>query len=150
MSAGDDVARDGLDGTYFDGLTARPHAVRVARADDGALRMTGDGVDLAIDREARVSPRLARTPRVLRLADGAQVHFADDPRIDAWFPPPTALERRIVALERAWPAALLALVLIAAAGAAFIRYGVPMVSSAFDEASSARVQRDDPAGGPAK
>ncbi len=120
---------DALPGRWYDGVSSQPRAVRLWRGAPDRLRIqdeAGQVWDWPLA-EVVLSPRLGRTPRLLRYAGHGQIECMDDPRLAAWFPRRRSgwvealadwLERRRVAI------ALAACVAVAMVFALF-KYGVP-------------------------
>ena len=117
-------------GSYFDGRSSRGRAVE-CRLDAGRLRIFGDAVtrDEALE-SVVASARLGRTPRVLRLPDGASVEIADSDALE------TALAgtrrhgapRFVATLERHWPVALASIAIAGAVAWWAVSSGVPALA----------------------
>ncbi len=116
-------------GTYYDGRTSRPHAVRVD-VDAGILHVRGDAIDVAVpvDR-VRLEPRLGDLPRRLDLPDGASC------MVDASFElpigehaAPVTVERWVNELEIRWLPALVAAGVVVALLWGGIAFGVPALA----------------------
>lgn len=120
-----------LPATYYDGRVSRPQAAEVTLGDDGALLVsTADGRLRYALSEVRPSPPLARLPRTLRLPDGGHLELADDPQLDRWFPRPNPLEALAHRLERHWPSAAAAGLLLVAGLLLFFWQGLPRMADA--------------------
>ena len=86
-----------FEGTYFDGVSGRGHAVVFRRVGTSHFAIEGDGVQrTGAIRTLTITPRLARVARTIEFADGARLLLAHDAQIDAWFPRRAGME--------AWPA----------------------------------------------
>ena len=110
---------------YFDGQNARRHPVELQHG-GGALMVLGGAVtkEYAL-RQVTMAEPFARAPMVLYFADGARCEVAD---ADAGRALADALGYRkspVVRWQQHWYAALLALVLLIAAGFAFVTWGLP-------------------------
>jgi len=130
-----------FDAIWFDGSTSRAHAVAIERADAHSLRMRGDGIDRS-ERLAvlRITPRLARTARVIEFPDGGRLHVADDALLDTWFPSEDGLQSLVDRLERhAHAVAASIFICIATAFAAFT-WGVPWAADRIADQMPASVE----------
>ena len=120
-----------LPATWYDGQSSRARAVRLASAHgDLQLEFDDDGGRQHWPLEAvAISPRLGRTPRILRLPDGARVEAADSPELDAWF---KGAGDRIQGfadwLERRRAAILASAALVLVATVLFLRFGMPWLA----------------------
>lgn len=116
-----------LTGLWSDGRSSQIMCVRLRRL-DAVLQMQADSGEL---REwpltgIRISPRLASTPRTLKLPDGGWLEIPDDPLLDSWFSRPSSrIEAWVDRLERHRYAILTAAFLTVALAVAFIQYGLP-------------------------
>lgn len=121
---------DELEGLWFDGRASRARPVRV-RLLPGELRVDGpDGSQHWALESVGISPRLASTPRVLRLPDGACIEVADSPLLSQWGGQPVgAVERIADWLERRRAAILLSAAATVLATAAFLHSGVPWLAA---------------------
>jgi Zn-dependent protease with chaperone function len=113
---------------YFDGRNARLHPVRLA-LDAGMLLVSGTDLQRSypLDTVALSEP-FAAAPAVLRFADGASCEVGGEDRQQVL----EALGYRksaVVRWQERWPAALLALVLLAALLAALYFRGVPAAAA---------------------
>lgn len=71
---------------YFDGNSSARHAVKLQLQDDGTVRISGDGIDLAYPLSAfSVASRIGNTRRSLRLPDGALCETDDNDAVDRMF-----------------------------------------------------------------
>lgn len=116
----------GFDAIWFDGSTSRAHAVTIARTDAHSLHMQGDGIDrsepLAV---LRITPRLARTARVIGFPDGGRLHVADDALLDTWFPSEDRLQDLVDRLERHAHAVAASIFMCIATAFVAFTWGVP-------------------------
>lgn len=110
---------------YFDGRSARLHPVELAPGAAG-IAVAGDGIArLYATAEATLAEPFAHAPAALYFADGARCEVADR---DGAARLAQALGYRkspVVLWQQRWPAVLLALVLLVAALAAAVVWGVP-------------------------
>lgn len=115
-----------LPATLFDGRSSRPRPVQLSLAVGGDLQIaTDDGVLRYPTSQLQLAPRLARLPRTLRLPDGGHLELADDPLLDRWFAQPSAIESLAHRLERHWPSAAAAGVLLVIGVVLFFWQGLP-------------------------
>lgn len=114
--------------SFFDGQDTRQHLVEL-EAHDGALRVMGEALTREYARsQVTLAERFAHAPTMLYFADGAHCEVAAGAGAQAVA---DALGYRMSAVMRwqqRWYAALLALVLLVAAGAAFVVWGVPALA----------------------
>lgn len=110
---------------YFDGVSARLHPVELKPGADALVVM---GAALAKEyryADVTLAEPFARAPRVLYLPDGARCEVADaaagQALADALGFRPSAVMR----WQQRWPAALAALVMLVAIGAAIAIWGIP-------------------------
>jgi len=115
-----------LPARYFDGRSARAHAVRLRVAGE-QLQIDGDDIELQLPLAAvKLSPRLGRTIRQIALPDGAVCELDDDSLLDAWFSATADRHWRLLAaLERHWIAIAVAAVVIIALTAGTAIWGLP-------------------------
>ena len=115
---------------YFDGASARLHRVVLEADADGVFRLHGEGVERGfLANEVRLEPRLGRTARVLRFADGAQLQFdADDARLDAWFAPQDRVQALVDRGERRWRFVIAAAAGVAIAMVLMFTHGIPALA----------------------
>lgn len=126
--------------SYFDGQTARLHPVEL-KPGDGALMVMGGAIAKEYAyREVTLAEPFAQAPTVLYFADGARCEVgAGDGQALA-----DALGYRkpaVVRWQERWPAALLALVLLIAAGAAIVTWGLPAAAEKIAAALPPSVDR---------
>jgi len=104
---------------YYDGVVARPRQVTV-HVVAGRLLLTGDVEERAFSlRDARVSERLAKAPRLIAFADGSYLEVMDHARLDRALAVSGVRDSWVVRWQSHWPAALGAL----AAATALIGFG---------------------------
>ncbi len=119
-----------IDGHYLNGRDSRAHPARLSRGNDLQwLVWSVDDEPLHVG-DAKVSPRLGNTPRVLHLADGAQFETDDNDAIDALL---TRSERLahggwIHAIERRWRLAAFFLLLVLFGSWLFAGQGAPLLA----------------------
>ena len=110
--------------SYFDGQTARLHPVELTPG-DGALMLMGGAIAKEYAyREVTLAEPFAEAPAVLYFADGARCEVpagAGQALADAL----GYRKPAVVRWQERWPAALLALVLLIATGAAIVTWGLP-------------------------
>ena len=117
-----------FDADYFDGATSMRCPVRVAVA-AGRIAVFGEGVALDVDAaDARVMPRLGRTPVRIALRGGGLLVAGDYDAVDAalGIPPEVSLAHRLES-----HALVVAVALAAIATALFLAYrdGIPWAAS---------------------
>ncbi|MBS0632925.1 MAG: TonB family protein [Verrucomicrobia bacterium] len=117
---------------YCDGQTLRSHAVEVQIGADGSLRYTGENIDVSLPLSTvRISPRLGRVPRFLRLPAGGVLEVPDDPAFDAALAAAGAahrLERAVHWLESRVAIAAGSTLLLAVAVTAAVWLGLPWLA----------------------
>jgi predicted Zn-dependent protease len=115
-------------GLFFNGRDTKAVDVR-CWADGDYLRIQGAGVEHSAElADVQLSPRLARTRRVLFLPDGGQVHTDDNDAVDALFPRHNRFEGLVDRLERHWRAAALSAGIALAGTALFFTVGLPWLA----------------------
>ena len=121
-----------VEGHYHDGRSSRVRHVEVCFYPDGAVTIEGDDLSLRLFLDAlRVSPRLARTPRVLTLPDGASCEIPDGDALDRYLaaaPASSGAPRFVAMLERYWSSALLAVAASVAGLLLIVQVGVPALA----------------------
>ncbi len=131
-----------LPGTWFDGRNSRARRVNLVLDEKRVLRIESEEGDTEHPiAEVRISPRLGRTPRVLRLPGGGHVECTDSPMLDDWFAPPSRIEAAADWLERRRGPALAAAALTVAGVAAFFQFGLPWAASKAAPRIPAAVER---------
>lgn len=132
-----------LPATWYDGESSRARAVRLGCA-QGMLQLAFD------DAETRqwplesvaINPRLGRTPRILRLPDGARVEVADSPELEAWFQGAGGrIEGFADWLERRRGAIIASAALVLAATVLFLRFGMPWLAREVAERMPPAIER---------
>lgn len=115
-----------MQGRYFDGASARLHRVVLEEA-DGVFRLRGEDFERDFRAgEVQLEPRLGRTARVLRFADGAQLQLdTDDARLDAWFAPRDRVQALVDRGERRWRWVIAAALGVALAVGVMFTHGIP-------------------------
>lgn len=102
-----------FDAVYYDGKTSARRPVRVSHEGD-ALRIAGEGLSVQVPlAQVAVDAPLSGVARALTLPDGAQLQTHDHAAVEALFPRSHLIETWVHGLERRWPEALAAMVLIA-------------------------------------
>ena len=102
-----------FDAVYYDGRSSARTPVRV-RGYTLDIRIDAEGLGLNVPlAKIRVDPPLGGTRRLLNLPDGAQLQTDDHAAVDALFPRANAFEGWVHRLERSWPYALAAVVVVA-------------------------------------
>jgi predicted Zn-dependent protease len=76
----------------------------------------------------KVEPPIGATRRILQLPEGAQLQTDDEAAVAAAFPGANALEERIHLLERRWPYAVVAVLVVALVAWWMVVYGVPLAA----------------------
>jgi predicted Zn-dependent protease len=128
-----------FDAAYYDGRSALRRAVRVSVV-DGRLDVVGDGVEFQVPIED-VEPEapIPGAPRILRLPGGAQLR-AEGAALDALFAGRNRLETLVERLERRWPYALGALVLLIGVAWWVVARGLPLAAEAIATRTPVRVE----------
>lgn len=111
---------------YFDGRSARGHAVQLS-CENGLLMVRGETVARTEQTSAlELSPRLGRTRRRIAFPDGAVCELDDDALLDSWFDSVTHQGWNLVArLEGHWAMIAASFVLVMAMTAALAVWGLP-------------------------
>ena len=136
---------DGPQALYFDGRSARPHAVQLGLRDGCLLAWRvnpaaplDDAFDPAFDpttvrrwplAQVQWPERTRHGQRTLHLADGASLQASDSAAFDAWRAQHGPREGWVVRAQQQWRSTLVALVLLLVVGAAGYRWGVPLAAS---------------------
>lgn len=114
----------------FDGRSAQPRDVRLTIASDELVYEATDGgapVRHAVAGIVVAEP-LSRAPRLLRLGDGSVLQVDESASLAAALARAGVSESPVVRWQRAWPASLVALVLLVAAAAWLYVDGLPRVA----------------------
>lgn len=111
--------------SYFDGQTARLHPVEL-KPGDGALMVMGGAIakEYAYP-EVTLAEPFAKASTVLYFADGARCEVAGALAGQALADALGYRKSAVMRWQERWPAALLALVLLIASGAATVKWGLP-------------------------
>ena len=119
-----------FDGRWFDGRSGRPRPVRLTIADGAVVFEADEGGAPIRHRVAdiAVGEPLSHAPRSLRLGDGGLLHVEESAQLAAALAGAGARESPVVRWQRAWPASLVALVLLVAASAWIYVEGLPRVA----------------------
>jgi Zn-dependent protease with chaperone function len=120
-----------ISGRYFDGQTSAALAVDVLLLEHGALRLTAPGLTRSAEfQEVAVSERIGNMMRRIRFRDGASCELLDNDAVDAWVTQAGARPRLqyVFWLERRWPYAMAALLILALFSWAFIQFGIPLLA----------------------
>jgi Zn-dependent protease with chaperone function len=117
-----------LEAVYFDGESARAHAVTLSLS-GAMLQIRGDAIALDLEADAvHWSERTRHGPRVAHLTGGAALHCRDAAACDAWLRATGRGDSWVVQVQQSWRwvlASLAALVLLLTAVAI---WGVPWFS----------------------
>lgn len=133
-----------LEGHWSDGRTSRILTVwlRLASPDVLALEPADGAAMLWPIGEVSISPRLGRTPRVLRRAGHGQVECPDSPLLDQWFPGGSGrIEGFADWLERRRTAIVGAAAVVLGLTVGFVHYGLPAVAKVAAERMPRTVER---------
>ncbi len=114
-----------MQATYFDGRSARAHAVELDIR-PGALALAGDALlkTYALA-QARMAEPFAHSPCVLDFDDGGRLEVADPAARPALEQALGYRPTRVQRWQHRWPVALLSLVLLAASLFAAVKWGIP-------------------------
>ena len=113
---------------YFDGLSARPRPVTL-RLRRGELLIEGDGVALQLPvAEVRWPERTRHGARVAHLRGGGSVQARDAGAWDAWARDGGLKESAVVRAQQSWRGVIVAMLVLALAGAVGYRWGVPWLA----------------------
>lgn len=120
-----------LDATWYDGRGSRGRPARLGCPAPGRLRLESEGEVLEFAAgEARLSPRLGQTPRILQLpGERGQLQLADSPLLDAWLPLPSRLEAIADWLERRRVAVLASAAATALGVIFFFQFALPWMAN---------------------
>lgn len=117
-----------IEGRYYDGRTARAHAVTL-RLDGSRLLVEGEGIELRFAAgELRPQERLGRAARRLDLPGGAHCEVGDHLGFEALLHALGFRPRWVERAQRSLPWVAASLVLLIAASLAFYRWGLPWVT----------------------
>jgi len=117
-------------GRWFDGRSARPRPVRLTIADGVVVFEAEDGGPSVRHLVAgiAVGEPLSHAPRSLRLGDGGVLHVEESTTLAAALARAGVRESPVVRWQRAWPASLVALVLLVAVSAWIYFAGLPRLA----------------------
>lgn len=122
---------DGFDGRWFDGRRAAGHAVRFAFG-GGELLLSNAATGALLARhqlaETRVAEPLRNAPRTFHLPGGGLLQADDGPTLAHALRAAGVATSPVVAMQRAWPASLLALLVLLAASWWLYVDGLPALS----------------------
>ncbi|HEV7913158.1 MAG TPA: M48 family metallopeptidase [Albitalea sp.] len=125
-----DAAAPQITAHYFDGLSARAHAVRLHVA-AGRLHIDGDQLALAVPlQELQWPERTRHGPRVAHLRGGGSLHCADSAAWDRWVRASGRNDPLVVRAQQSWRGALASVLLIVALLSAGYRWGLPWAARA--------------------
>lgn len=115
---------------YFDGHSARMHAVTLTLIDGGRLRVSGAEVarDEALS-ALRLSEPLGAAPRLITFADGAHCEVRDHAAFAALLEATGHVDSRIARWQQRWRAALVAALITMGALIAAYQWGLPAASA---------------------
>ena len=117
-----------LDATYFDGKTARAHAVALHIA-DGVLHIQGTGVAVSVAlRDVQWPERTRHGKRMAQLAAGGLVQCDDGDAWDAWCRASGVGESAVVRAQQSWRWVAAAVVAFLALLVGFQQWGLPLAA----------------------
>lgn len=123
-----------INANYFDGQSARLHPVELQAA-HGALMVLGGAVTREYSYpQILMAEPFAQAPAVLYFADGARCEVSDSAGARALAQALGYRTSAVMRWQQHWYAALLALVLLIAAGGAFAIWGVPALAEKIADA----------------
>jgi len=115
---------------YFDGRSARAHAVQLQMASDEVL-ITGPGIALRVPmRDVRWPERTRHGARVAHLPAGASLHCADSAAWDAWLHASGRGESLVVKAQQSWRWVLASVLALSVLLACVYVWGVPWIARA--------------------
>lgn len=119
-----------VEGRWSDGRSSRIRPVWVRLVDEMLQVELADGESMLWPvSETSISPRLGRTPRVLRRVGHGQVECPDSPLLDQWFPGGSGwIEGFADWLERRRAAIVVAATVVLALTVGFVQFGLPAVA----------------------
>ena len=124
------VATHSIAAEYFDGRSARAHAVR-AELSGGCLHVRGVEIDLSVPvAQVQWPERTRHGPRVAHLPGGAALHCAHGTAWDAWRRAAGTGDTLVVRAQQSWRATLVSVLLLTLALVAGFVWGVPWVARA--------------------
>ncbi|SFB95052.1 Peptidase family M48 [Polaromonas sp. OV174] len=130
-----------LPARYFDGVSARAHAVRL-QLQDGFLLISGDGIQrsLALS-DVQWPERTRHGGRVAYLKDGGSVQCADSAAWDHWRRLGGAREPLVVKLQQSWRWVLACTLMLVALLVLLQQWGLPVLSRALVAATPLSVDQ---------
>jgi predicted Zn-dependent protease len=118
----------GFDAIYYDGKTSARTAVRVHALQD-SLHIAGAALDFNVPlARTHVDSPLAGTRGTIHLPGGAQLQIDDQAALETLFPRANLLQTWVHGLERRWPYALAALVVVVGLTVWCFKYGLPLAA----------------------
>ncbi len=113
---------------YFDGQSARAHAVQLSRRGT-QLHIRGEAIELDIAAgDVRWSERTRHGPRIGHLAGGGALHCRDAPAFDAWLRAAGHGDSAVVRAQQSWRWVLASVAALVVVLAALWVWGVPGAS----------------------
>ncbi len=126
---------------YFDGRSARAHAVQVRLAGD-ELNIAGNGIALRLPaRSVRWPERTRHGPRVTQLPNGGSLQCSDSEAWDAWALANGRRESLVVHAQQSWRWVLLSVAALTVLLGALYLWGVPWLGRVAVAATPLRVDR---------
>ena len=119
-----------LSASYFDGINARAQPVAL-QLQGQVLRLTGAGIDLALDvRDLEWPERTRHGIRVAHFKGGGSVQSDDTAAWDAWTASIGQQQPLVVRLQQSWRWVAASVLLLAALAVAMQQWGLPVLSRA--------------------
>jgi predicted Zn-dependent protease len=115
-------------GRWFDGRSAAPRELRFALA-PGELRLEGENGSRHRLAAVRIAEPLRHAPRLFDLPDGSTLETDETPALAAALRAAGHRESAVVGWQSAWPASLVALVLLVAGSIWLYTEGLPRAST---------------------
>jgi Zn-dependent protease with chaperone function len=126
---------------YFDGRSARAHAVQL-RLSDGRLSITGDGITLNLPARSVLWPERTRHgARVAQLPNGGSLQCSDAQAWDAWALASGQAESMVVHAQQSWRWVLASVAALVVLAAALYLWGVPWLGRVVVAATPPSVDR---------
>lgn len=130
-----------LPASYFDGTSARAHAVTLQLRGD-ALHIHGEGIDRSIAlREVQWPERTRHGLRIAHFAGGGSVRGDDAAAWDAWRKGSGHTDSLVVRLQQSWRGVLASALALLAVVVALQQWGIPWAARAVVAATPLRVDR---------
>ena len=131
-----------LDATWYDGRGSRPRVARISESAPGTVRLEAEGLVLEFAAaELKLSPRLGRMPRTLRLPGEGHLEIADTPALEAWLGGRDKVEGWADWLERRRSAAIGAGVATVLGVVGFFQVGLPWMADRLAPAIPSAIER---------